>query len=237
MNEKQIDDIKEALREMMKLLVQRGEPLSDELKFKIAQVMEHAATRITQLRQEQGKEQEVLPPEEIPAPEMQAPQANAATTLGPPPSPAAQLMWILAGQNVDAFINYLGTYPDPELRALLANPDELDRNINYLMQMMPPGQLPSQDGIEKAGINSSNIYGFKYNPKNGKLLVRFNSGAVYGYEGVPAQVFKVFQQGAVPAKTNGQNNYGRWWRGKAPSIGASFYELIKRGGYSYTRLS
>jgi len=57
MNEKRIEDIKNALREVMQLLVQRGQPLSDELKLKIAQVMEHAATRITQLRQEQKAEQ------------------------------------------------------------------------------------------------------------------------------------------------------------------------------------
>jgi hypothetical protein len=56
MNEQQIDDIKNALREMMQIIIQRGDPLSDELKLRIAQVMEHVAGRIQQLRQDQGTE-------------------------------------------------------------------------------------------------------------------------------------------------------------------------------------
>jgi hypothetical protein len=59
---------------------------------------------------------------------------------------------------------------------------------------------------------------------------------VYGYEGVPPQIFRVFQAGAIPAKTDGQNEYGSWWVGKRPSLGASFYELIKKGGYPYQKL-
>lgn len=51
MNEQAINDIKNALREVMQLLVQRGEPINDEVKTLLAQVMEHAATRIQELRQ------------------------------------------------------------------------------------------------------------------------------------------------------------------------------------------
>ncbi len=67
MQEQQIEDIKNAIREMMQLVTQRGQPLSDELKLRVAQVLEHAANRIMQLRQEQqGQEPEIpnLPPEE-----------------------------------------------------------------------------------------------------------------------------------------------------------------------------
>jgi hypothetical protein len=230
MNEQAIEDIKNSLREMMQLLVQRGEPLSEELKTKIAQVMEHAATRITQLREE-GQQQPEQPPEQPPHPPQVEPN------LGAPPSPGAQLMWILAGQKDDAFVNYLRTYPDPELQALLRNPEELQRTINFLNQMMPQGEQPEQGGIPHADLNSSNIYGFKYDPKSKKLLVRFQGGSVYGYNGVPPGVFRVFQNGAVPARTDGQNNYGRWWRGKQPSLGAAFYQMIRQGGYPYQRLS
>ncbi len=59
MNEQAINSIKEALRQMMQLIVQRGEPLSEELKIKIAQVMDHAANRITQLRQQGQQDLEI----------------------------------------------------------------------------------------------------------------------------------------------------------------------------------
>ena len=53
MNEQQIEDIKNTIRDLMQIIVQRGEPLSDEMKLNIARVMEHAAIRIQALRQEQ----------------------------------------------------------------------------------------------------------------------------------------------------------------------------------------
>lgn len=216
----------EALEQLMDELlrgiqetIQSGEILTDEFQAQLAQELSATTTRIDQLR----ATQQTIP---------------SGANLGNAPTPGQQLMWILAGQQEDAFINYLRTYPDPELNQLAGNPGELNRVLNYLRQMMPPGgQPPTQDGIEHAPINSSNIYGFKYDPKTGKLLVRFQGGSVYGYNGVPPGVFKVFQQGAVPAKTEGQNNYGRWWRGKQPSLGAAFYEMIRNGGYPYQRLS
>ena len=51
-NEEQIDALKNALREVVQLIVGRGEPLSEDLKLVLTQVMEHVATRITELRQQ-----------------------------------------------------------------------------------------------------------------------------------------------------------------------------------------
>jgi hypothetical protein len=52
MNEEQIEELKNALREIVQLVIARGEPLSDDLKMVLAEVMEHVATRIQELRQE-----------------------------------------------------------------------------------------------------------------------------------------------------------------------------------------
>jgi hypothetical protein len=159
-----------------------------------------------------------------------------------PPTPAQQLMWILAGQREDVFVNYLNTYPDPELQRLLRNPTELERVVVQLHEMMPSGRPPvSQEGIPHAEINSSNIYGFQYDPSSRSLRVKFQGdgpqgGPVYEYDNVPLNVYKAFETGSVPAKTNGQNNFGRWWQGKMPSLGAAFYELIRNGGYAYRRV-
>ncbi len=70
MNEEAIEQLKNALREVMQIIVNRGEPLSEELKVLVAQAMEHIANRIQQLRQEGETDTGVngLPPEIEPSP-------------------------------------------------------------------------------------------------------------------------------------------------------------------------
>lgn len=239
MNEQRIEEIKNAIREMVQALTQRGQPLTDDIRQQIVRAMEHAATRITQLRQEESLQiQPEQPPQEPIAPTAQPQAQPLQPRAGPPPAPAAQLLWILSGQNPESFLQYIQTYPDPSLNSLLQNQGELQRTIEYLNQMMPPGAQPlSPEGIPHADLNSSNIYGFQYDPKSGRLKVRFQGGSVYSYDGVPANVFQAFKSGAISAKTSGQNQYGRWWVGKNPSLGASFYQLIRQGGYPYQRIS
>ena len=146
------------------------------------------------------------------------------------------LLWILAGGKPEAFVEYLNTFPDPAFKALLSNPSQLQQVIAELAQKIPEGINLEADGIQHAPLLSSNIYGFQYDPDKGELLVRFNNGGVYAYSGVPTGVFNIFQKGAVPAKTSGKNQYGEWWQGKMPSLGAAFYELIRNGGYPYQKL-
>lgn len=186
MNEAAINSIKDALREMMALIVQRGEPLSEELKAKIAQVMEHAANRITQLR-EQGEKD--LEPGII--------------------------------------------------------EDEEEKIVGDIYPPEPPPQPPTGGPVpplDKA-MPSSNIHSFAYDKNSGKLYVKFqgdypsNNGNVYEYTGIPENIFSLFKKGAVPARTDGQNKWGKWWKGKVPSIGASLYTLIKEQGYQYRKIS
>jgi len=53
MNEKRVEEIKNAIRELIKALVQRGTPLSEELKIQLARVIEYAAERIQELRSQE----------------------------------------------------------------------------------------------------------------------------------------------------------------------------------------
>jgi hypothetical protein len=174
-------------------------------------------------------------PEQPPEQPPQEPEPGGAPQQ--PPSPDAQLLWILAGQNEQAFLQYLTNYPTQGTQDLLRNPEELQRVINYLTAMMPPGgEQPVRDGVPHADLNSSNIFGFRYNPKDGKLKVRFQSGSVYEYDKVPPNLFNAFRQGSAAAKTQGQNQFGRWWVGKNPSLGAAFHEYIRNQGFNYRRL-
>ncbi|MFA7192396.1 MAG: KTSC domain-containing protein [Candidatus Paceibacterota bacterium] len=106
---------------------------------------------------------------------------------------------------------------------------------------LTPPQPPGGEGLQEA-MPSSNIEGFSYDDKTGKLLVRFlgkhpnKNGPIYGYDGVPANIADIFMRGAIPAKTNGKNKWGSWWQGKYPSMGAAMAHVIKAGGYPYRRV-
>lgn len=62
--EEQIDALKNALREVVSLIIQRGQPLSEDLRVLLAQVFEHVATRIQELRFQQAAQTEspITPP-------------------------------------------------------------------------------------------------------------------------------------------------------------------------------
>lgn len=124
--------------------------------------------------------------------------------------------------------------------ALAQTLERLTTRIDEL-QAQAPITPPAPD-LNK-GMDSSNVHSFGYDDKTGRLLVKFQgdypneNGPVYGYDGVPKQIFDLFQKGAVPARTDGKNKWGQWWKGKVPSLGASLHTLIKGGGYNYQKLS
>ena len=120
--------------------------------------------------------------------------------------------------------------------------DRIDQLGGAQTPPVPPTTQTGQEPLTQA-MPSSNVEGFAYDDRTGRLLVRFlgqhpnRNGPIYAYNGVPREIFDMFQTGAVPARTDGQNKWGRWWRGKVPSIGASLYTLIKNRGYPYQRLN
>jgi len=155
---------------------------------------------------------------------------------------AASLLWYLAGGDTQAFMNYLSQFPDPDTQALLRNPQQLQQIIQQLQsQPLEPPQVV--DGVPEAELNSSNVFGFKYDPRTQKLVVKFNGkdiksrGPLYQYDGVPPMIAELFMTGAIPAKTKGRNKHGSWFKNKMPSLGAAAHQLLKLGGYNYQRLS
>lgn len=209
--EEQVEQIKNALRQVMQVIAQRGQPISQEVRDLLQQVIRHAGERISQIR-----------------------QGESSAQLGTPPG--ADLLWILSGGNANSFSRYLSNVPDPVLNSIATNPARVQSLVNQLSQKvtLPAGE--SSQGVPHADLNSSNIYGFQYDPRSKLLRVKFQGDGIYEYGGVPPQIFKAFQAGAVPAKTDGQNQYGAWWKGKQPSLGAAFYELI-RDQFPYQKVS
>jgi hypothetical protein len=153
------------------------------------------------------------------------------------PPASAELLFALADGNANAFVNYARQIPNVELNALAKDPRRLQEVFQQLKSKVtfPAGEV--KDGVPKAPLQSSNVWGFQYDPRQQLLRVRFQEGGIYEYDGVPPAVFKLLQAGAIPAKTNGQNRFGLWFRGKKPSIGATMYEAINKGGYNYRKVA
>lgn len=66
--EEQINQLKNALREVVSLIIQRGQPLSEDLRVLLVQVFEHVAERIQQLRAQEEAPITPTTPEVEPAP-------------------------------------------------------------------------------------------------------------------------------------------------------------------------
>lgn len=134
-----------------------------------------------------------------------------------------------------------------ELESMLVQ--AMEHVTNRIQQLRSEGQetpeIPSslQPPEMTESMPSSNVEGFAYDDNSNRLYVRFlgkhpnRFGPVYQYENVPPNIFDIFRKGAIPAKTNGQNKWGKWWKGKYPSMGAAMYHMIRAGGYPYQQVS
>lgn len=221
MNVQELQTLLQELVQAIQQVASSGEILSDEFQGLLAQTLNNLVNRIDEASQNQPNEQSSVVP---------------ATQLSSTPSNDAQLLWILAGQQPQAFISYLRTFPTQDTQNLLKNPDQLNATIEQLNQMMPQGEPPVIHGIQHADLNSSNIWGAAYDPRSGKMKVRFQGGSEYEYDGVPENIFKAFIKGNASAKTKGKNKYGEWWVGKNPSLGAAMNQYIKAGGFNYRKI-
>lgn len=195
-----------------------GEILTDDFQLALAQELQSTTQRIESLKAE--------------IKELRKPGGP----LNTPVSPDAQLLWVLAGQQEQAFISYLRQFPSKETQALLANPILLSQTIDQLNHMMPRGEPPTIDGIKHSDLNSSNIWGTAYDLRTGKMRVRFQGGSEYEYDDVPSNIYRAFEKGNAAAKTKGKNQYGRWWIGKNPSMGAALNQYIKSSGFNYRKI-
>lgn len=217
MNLAELEGLLRELVQGVTQVMQSGEVLSDEFQGMIAQTLSNLVTKIDEIKSSEQQQQ------------LQVPE-------NPTVSADAQLLWVLAGQQPQAFISYLRTFPTSSTQSLLNNPSQLNATIEQLNHMMPAGQPPVIHGIQHADLNSSNIWGTAYDPRSGKMRVRFQGGSEYEYEGVPQNIYRAFVKGNASAKTKGKNEYGQWWVGKNPSLGAAMNQYIKASGFNYRKI-
>lgn len=127
MNEQKIDEIKNAVRELIQVIIQEGKPLSDKMKMNIALVMEQAAKRIQQLRQEEQPqaEQPTEPTQETPGTQPTTPiggTGQGATPTGgqipeleQAPHPSSNISkFRYEPERKRLYVQFLGKHPNPE---------------------------------------------------------------------------------------------------------------------------
>ena len=94
-------------------------------------------------------------------------------------------------------------------------------------------ELMKEFKVWKSDADSSNVNKIKYNDETKELVLEFNSGDIYTYFDIDFDIFKDIFQGNGICRTDGFNEYGEWWVGKSPSVGAAVYSILVEGGYSY----
>jgi hypothetical protein len=91
----------------------------------------------------------------------------------------------------------------------------------------------TRTGNNPEGLRSSNVWKYKYDDKKLELVVKFQDGETYTYFNVQPQLFVLFSNGNGICITEGSNEYGEWFIGKSPSMGAAVHQLLN--GLSYSR--
>lgn len=86
-------------------------------------------------------------------------------------------------------------------------------------------------------VNSSNVDSYKYNTNNGELILTFNDGSKYKYTGVDLIDYENIVLGDATCITEGENEFGSWWEGKNPSIGAAVWKYLIDRNVNYQRLT
>lgn len=222
-----LSDLREILLRVRYLYANMPEELKEYATPKIETLLGKVKGLIQAQSEQQAKPQI---PEEPPS----TPTSPVTPQLQVPD--IARQLWALARGNPDIFSIYMRSYPNDQIQSIGNSQSQLDAIMHQINNTQSQPPLGQADGVQQAPLQSSNVYGYRFDPLKKRLTVRFQEGSVYRYEGVPKLIFDMFAHGDGVAKTSGSNRYGRWWKGKNPSLGAALNELIKLGGFPYQKI-
>lgn len=94
-----------------------------------------------------------------------------------------------------------------------------------------PGMLP-----QSGSPISSNIAQYVYYPADESIIITFSNMKDYQYwEVTQAEFYKIIN-GEATAVTKGQNQFGAWYIGKSPSVGAAVYRYLVQANKPWKRL-
>jgi hypothetical protein len=86
-------------------------------------------------------------------------------------------------------------------------------------------------------VQSANVKAWKYDTEFETLEIEFNDGSKYLYEFVSFEEYTKITEGRARCKTEGENQYGKWFVGKTPSVGAAVYKFLVESGKMFVKLN
>lgn len=128
-----------------------------------------------------------------------------------------------------------------EIDELLSNP-RLSENykIKFFEELL--GVELTEDNVEYEfkkwradNIRSSNVRKIMYNDETNEMFIQFQDKSIYTYFNVSFQLFLDVSGGRATCITSGENQYGTWFVGKTPSVGAAVHRFLIRRGVKYRK--
>jgi len=90
--------------------------------------------------------------------------------------------------------------------------------------------------IVEGRITSSNVKSYAYDSIKLELYITFNDNSTYRYDNITIQEFFEIRNGEASCITEGSNQYGSWYVGKTPSVGAAVYKYLVRANVPFQKV-
>ena len=134
--------------------------------------------------------------------------------------------------NLTARIELIAPTPPPHPTFTI---EELTSTIDRMMPLLDEPDLPNQ--LPTMGTpNSSNIAQYVYYPLQNSIIITFSNMVDYQYWDVTPLEFQNIIDGNATCVTKGQNQFGTWFIGKTPSVGAAVYRFLVQTNKPWRRL-
>lgn len=181
MNEQRIQEIKDELRQMMQLIVSSGKPLNDEMKQMLSQVLEHAASRIAQLREEEQLDQAEAEQAQV------ANEVSPPTSEGQPPPPFGNIPPLTPANHQSSNINAFRYEPESEKLLIKFQGEYPQQNGSvysysgvpaYIFDLFRRGAIAPKT----SGKNAWHTWKAGVTPSHGATMYALIKGGNYPYE-------------------------------------------------------
>jgi len=162
-----------------------------------------------------------------------AAKARAARQQLNTPQPTS----VMAPAGVSALMQPVKVAPVDRARAALA----IKRTMRQAQMTQRRTRVATARAVNRlqdqwSQVKSSNVEAVFFDPDTLQLYIKFHSGSTYKYDltdyGGKKTADKIFW-GQASCITEGQNQYGRWWVDKNPSVGAAVWKYLRRAGVPY----
>ncbi len=90
--------------------------------------------------------------------------------------------------------------------------------------------------IVEGRVTSSNVKSYAYDSIKLELYITFNDNSTYRYDNITIQEFFEIRNGEASCITEGSNQYGSWYVGKTPSVGAAVYKYLVRANVPFQKV-